>query len=488
MASSAILLRRLTPSTKMLEVIQQVLRYAPQAGKYLVLLLFVLNVGSWPLVWHFRVFAAVIKVRTQLAFLRLTHTFSSKKRTDAAFDAWFEARLPIGQHPFRTRWYYTSWVSLDDGDFNLHMSNSSYAKILDTARFRLALKAFPNLFRCGAWIALAATHYHFIREIPLFARYEVRTNIGAWDGKWVSVLDISIRVLLRSPPPPKNQNPNPTKKNTAPAHHHPHTTENLLHLHLPSLKTPATPLESGAGTPTEFTRLERGIANTESGVTNGMPNGTQNGHGSQDPDAISRALLARAKAAQEEEEDGAVVYTIIVSQLCFKHGRITIPPALVLAANGFYAGPAESLANPNSNMNSNADTNTTLNSNADTGRTKREAPPHWPTVRALTRQSTSTPSKRLPALTALFRGGWRSVDGAAPSASTSGSAETGAGEGAGADAGGRWWEAALAGCEAERRGRLVPFVGAESAVRVSDGGERTGGLCGGLEGVRGLKA
>ncbi|KAJ7429803.1 hypothetical protein B0H11DRAFT_2211868 [Mycena galericulata] len=483
MASSAILLRRLTPSTKMLEVIQQVLRYAPQAGKYLVLLLFVLNVGSWPLVWHFRVFAAVIKVRTQLAFLRLTHTFSSKKRTDAAFDAWFEARLPIGQHPFRTRWYYTSWVSLDDGDFNLHMSNSSYAKVLDTARFRLALKAFPNLFRSGAWIALAATHYHFIREIPLFARYEVRTNIGAWDGKWIWFVSRFVKPPSSSSSFSK-KNSKSKSKSTAPAHPHHHhhdtskTTPTLLHLHLPSLKTPATPLESGAGTPTEFTRLERGLANMESGVTNGMPNGTQNGHGSQDPDAISRALLARAKEeAQEEEEDGAVVYTIVVSQLCFKHGRITIPPALVLAANGFYAGDnSESLGNPNSNIISNADTD------KDTNRTKRKAPPHWPTVRALTRQSTSTPSKRLPGLTALFRGGWRGVDGAAPSASALG------GAGAGADAGGRWWEAALAGCEEERRGRLVPFVGAESAVRVSDGAERSGGLCGGLEGVRGLKA
>ena len=32
---------------------------------------------------------------------------------------------------------------------------------------------------------LAATHYHFIREIPMFASYEVRIGIQAWDHKWV---------------------------------------------------------------------------------------------------------------------------------------------------------------------------------------------------------------------------------------------------------------------------------------------------------------
>ena len=32
---------------------------------------------------------------------------------------------------------------------------------------------------------LTGTHYHFIREIPMLACYEVRTSIAAWDQKWV---------------------------------------------------------------------------------------------------------------------------------------------------------------------------------------------------------------------------------------------------------------------------------------------------------------
>ncbi len=34
---------------------------------------------------------------------------------------------------------------------------------------------------------LAATHYDFIRELPMFAPYEVRLTIHSWDHKWVCV-------------------------------------------------------------------------------------------------------------------------------------------------------------------------------------------------------------------------------------------------------------------------------------------------------------
>jgi hypothetical protein len=70
-----------------------------------------------------------------------------------------------------------------------------------------ALMIFPYYVRTGGWIALAGkrflsspkektkptarftcspgTHFHFIREIPILARYEVRSQIVGWDHKWV---------------------------------------------------------------------------------------------------------------------------------------------------------------------------------------------------------------------------------------------------------------------------------------------------------------
>ena len=46
----------------------------------------------------------------------------------------------------------------DDADFNLHLSNSSYPRVLDAARFQGALKMWPTFFRAGGWMALAGEY------------------------------------------------------------------------------------------------------------------------------------------------------------------------------------------------------------------------------------------------------------------------------------------------------------------------------------------
>jgi hypothetical protein len=43
---------------------------------------------------------------------------------------------------------------------------------------------------------LAATHYDFVREIPMFAPYEVRISVQAWDHKWVRVFLFFISIIL----------------------------------------------------------------------------------------------------------------------------------------------------------------------------------------------------------------------------------------------------------------------------------------------------
>jgi hypothetical protein len=47
-----------------------------------------------------------------------------------------------------------------------------------------------------------------------------------------------------------------------------------------------------------------------------------------------------------EEPDGATLYTIVISQVCFKIGRITVPPGIIFAVNGFTSASGHSLANP----------------------------------------------------------------------------------------------------------------------------------------------
>ncbi|KAF7369248.1 Peptidase A1 domain-containing protein [Mycena venus] len=369
----------------MLAIFQHALRVAPTAAKYITTLLLLLNAGSFPFVWHIRVLSAVFEQYLALQWHRLSHFYLGKEKKREALIEWYEGRQPIGVHPFRAVWTYRRWVGFDDGDFYLHMSNSSYAKALDSARFRLALATFPNLFRCGGWVALAATHFHFVREIPVLSAYEVRTTVESPPSSHGSIIWCISRFVK---PPSK-------------------TTKSIS----------AQSFTDGLVTQQANEVLE----------VNRTPDGIK------EADAVTRALLERA--ARATESDGAMLYTVAVSQLCYKHGRITVPPAIVLAANGFYAAPAA---------------DSTLTSSSAGG----GYPHYWPAVRTLTAS--------MPALAKFYAGGWRDVP-----------------------EGGRWWEDAFMACEAERLERLVPFVGSEME---NEGliAQRRGGLAGGLEGVRRL--
>ncbi|KAF8183212.1 hypothetical protein K438DRAFT_1599940 [Mycena galopus ATCC 62051] len=409
----------------MLALLQHALQLAPTATKYAAIALLILNAGSFPLVWHARVMSVVFELRAAQLWHRITHFYLGKEKKRQALTAWYEAHLPIGEHPFRAEWSYDRRVGFDDSDFNLHMSNSSYAKALDSARFRIALGTFPNVFRAGGGCPLAATHFYFIREIPMLSAYQVRVSIGAWDSKWIWYICRFVK------PPSKNAKSGKTKTQNqengiasglAIASGVAAAAGQGKETFIPALTTPATPLDvSGSGTP----------LNGASGGANA--NGTT-------PDAVSRALLERA--VRTTEPDGALLYTVSVSQLCYKQGRITIPPAIVLAANGFYAAPESAFT-----------TSTSTTSTSSTDKKKIPVhPPHWPAVRTVTQ------SMRV--LAKFYAGGWRDVP-----------------------EGERWWEDAFAACEDERKRRLVPFVGSE----LENGGmvdARRSGLSGGLEGVR----
>ncbi|KAJ6552160.1 hypothetical protein B0H10DRAFT_2180932 [Mycena sp. CBHHK59/15] len=397
MSSTARIAPRALPNPKMLRAISMftmnALRLAPSFAKYLALLLLVLNAGSWPLVWHLRVFAPVFKLRAQHRLLKIRHAFSSKKQRELALDRWYESKMPIGEHPFRKVLTYRSWASLDDSDFNLHMSNSSYAKALDAARFRLALDTFPSIFRAGGWVPLAATHYHFIREIPMLSKYEIRASIGAWDEKWIWFIQRFVTHPKKGKKSAKSRTAAEVKPESMPA-------ESFT----ASLKTPGSAL---------------------------LTPGLTSGQATPSPEDVAKALLASAAAALEEE-DGAILHTISVSQCCFKQGRITVPPAIVLASNGFYAPPPSSPSFPSTSSSTSSSPTTT----------NPTTPPHWPHVRALA----STPAGgSMRALRDFYAGGWRAVPVAE-----------------------RWWEDAFAGLEGELRERAGRAVEKNKSARLPE--------------------
>ncbi|KAF8183222.1 hypothetical protein K438DRAFT_1975094 [Mycena galopus ATCC 62051] len=93
---------------------------------------------------------------------------------------------------------------------------------------------------------------------------------------------------------------------------------------IPALTTPATPLDvSGSGTP---------LNGANGGANGANANGTP-GRG-----------LARAAGTRGVDDSFGTQHRCPSSILCYKQGRITIPPAIVLAANGFYAVPESASA------------------------------------------------------------------------------------------------------------------------------------------------
>lgn len=120
-----------------------------------------------------------------------------------------------------------------------------------------------------------------------------------------------------------------------------------------------------------------------------------------DFDAATAAMNAIAAAQlNTDEPDGATLNCVVISQLCFKHGRITVPPSIVLAASGFSVPAPEGLE-PYSHANH---------------------PPHF--VHAKELMSWASSRKYID----LMRGGWRDVP-----------------------EGDRWWVDALGGVVEERR-------------------------------------
>ncbi|TRM69960.1 hypothetical protein BD626DRAFT_392602 [Schizophyllum amplum] len=375
-------LDRLRPLTPYLA---KALSFAPSVCKYIAVALVVLNIGSFPLFWHARVFRSVILLRIQWRFFLIRNMFKSRKRRDELEAQWLDNLTPIGEDPFAMCVPYDTRARIDDSDFNLHLSNSSYAKTLDSARFKAAMEAWPNFFVAGGWMPLAATHYHFIREIPMLSHYQVRIRIGAWDQKWMYCVCRFVTI-------PKKGAKKRVEKPPSPA---PETDPNPANISMHIISTPADDFASSAPTPN--------------------PNTTS------PPESTEKMLKAVTAGLSFEEEDGAIVHTVSVSQMCYKIGRITVPPALVFATNGF-SQPAPEGAAPYSRTN---------------------PPPHWATVQDLGAKPKGGSVRKM---RDFLKGGWKGV----PESE-------------------RWWEQALGGPVEERRKAALPafqkIVGGMDAVR-----------------------
>jgi hypothetical protein len=164
----------------------------------------------------------------------------------------------------------------------------------------------------------------------------------------------------------------------------------------PQSSTPSTPNDV-------LTPVQNGSADVEHAVTAII-----------NPDAIGTENTRRAPLL---EPDGAILHCVAVSQICFKRDRITVPPAVVLASEGFTKPcgdtDADSVDGASAGVRSYSHTN---------------PPPNWIKSQLVR----VPPHGSMDNFRAFYRGKWREVP-----------------------EGERWWEDALGGSiEAKRRANL----------------------------------
>ncbi|KAI0318657.1 hypothetical protein OF83DRAFT_1056532 [Amylostereum chailletii] len=266
------------------------LSFLPRLSKYFAFAVLVLNARSLPFLWHVRLLWPVVSLHTRFRLFRASLLFRSTEARKEATRLWLERLSPVGENPLTKTDRYSTWADLSDSDYNMHLSNSSYAKNLDSARMRTALALVPGFLRAGGWIALGATHFQFNKEIPIFSQYEIRMTTAAWDNKWLFAV---VRFVTK---PKGKKRASTTTDPTTPAREGPP---------FPSMHTPA------------------------SGLTTPLPVAPSTHTG--DAQSAMRSLAAGVGSV---EPDGAIVNCVSVNELVFKHGRITVPPMLVYAFDG----------------------------------------------------------------------------------------------------------------------------------------------------------
>ncbi|GAA5882434.1 hypothetical protein JCM1840_001742 [Sporobolomyces johnsonii] len=130
-------------------------------------LLLVLNWRALPLVWHVEFWSLIPRL-----YLKIW-----TRGEDQA--------MAIARDPFEVRTRTTARVGWADTDYNVHMSNSSYARVCDRARFKWLLELVGPAMGMGIWSPLAGTSFSFFKEIPAGADYEIDVHLVSYDDKWI---------------------------------------------------------------------------------------------------------------------------------------------------------------------------------------------------------------------------------------------------------------------------------------------------------------
>ncbi|WVQ81226.1 hypothetical protein IAT38_003348 [Cryptococcus sp. DSM 104549] len=279
---------------------KSLLPFIPKPVKAGLLFIALLYYPSWPFKWHIRFWGNAIK---ELIVGRI-------KGPAKYIEGWKKASA--GSEGIRrvVKQKKVAWV--DDCDYNMHLSNSAYAKNADSAKMDWAVEALgPVLVISGLGFGMGATHYSFFKEVPIGVPYVMECRCGGWDEKWLYTI---VEFIIY----PKKKS---TKAVFSAKSHMPTPDGSKF---LPQMSAPPTP-DPSAPTSGTATPNPAATAGTDAG--------------SNAVDAIKRAWAQRREA--NPRKDGGVVCGMQISEYCFKIGRITVPPRIVVWINGYATDKAE---------------------------------------------------------------------------------------------------------------------------------------------------
>ncbi|PWN44052.1 hypothetical protein IE81DRAFT_345994 [Ceraceosorus guamensis] len=286
-------LRVLSTPSLLAPYLPAILKSGPPAlVQRIIAILLLFNIRSFPLFWHIRVFLPAVwarfKARPSIHPL-LPWISSSKHATTqpGTSPALRLDALPLGKDIFNDVETYTCRAWPDDCDWNLHVSNSAYSRALDYARMSFLSSRILRFHFDGGWMALGGAALTFHKEIPFMAKYEIRMQVASWDDKW-------FYVLARFVSPAKGH----ARTRQAGVRKRSRSAQNLkamlIDVAQPQGKPPVRPPK---------------------------------------PDEEQEAGLQEGEVEQSLE--GRTIYATAVSRYCFKSGRRTIPPWLVVATSGY---------------------------------------------------------------------------------------------------------------------------------------------------------
>lgn len=175
----------------------------------------------------------------------------------------------------------------------------------------------------GGHVALAGTYHFFLKEIPLHQEYEILLFFGGWEAqKWVYLTAAYItRGTKRKG---KGQETASTTGSLNQLSKGIPTTESLRENKVEQAGTPESslvlvpPITEGEG-------LSVPVSTVTSGAVTPVE---QSAAVADDEQAALDAIRLKIPA-------DATLHAVTVSQYCFKHGRVTVPPRVAFIASGF---------------------------------------------------------------------------------------------------------------------------------------------------------